>query len=58
LNNLYFESTNSSQIDLLKKSLKQEIDDEQNEIHQLYINKTDDINKIHFQTKKLIELRE
>jgi hypothetical protein len=28
------------------------------ENHQLYINKTDDINKIDFQTKKLIELRE
>ncbi len=35
--------------------MKQDINDKQNEIHQLYINKTDDINKIDFRTEKLIE---
>ncbi len=51
----YLESITSDQIDSLTINLKQEINDKQNEIHQLYINKTDDINKIDFQTKKLIE---
>jgi len=35
--------------------LKQEINDKQNKIHQLYINKTDDINKIDLQTEKLVK---
>jgi len=49
------ESINSDQIDILKNNLKQEINDKQNEIHQLYIIKTDDINKIDFRTEKLVE---
>jgi len=49
------ESINSNQINLLKNNLKQEINDKQNEIHELYINKSDDINKIENETNKLIE---
>ncbi|CAF1079626.1 unnamed protein product [Rotaria sordida] len=49
------QSINSDQIDLLKDNLKQEIDDKKNRIYQLYITKTQDINKINFQTSKLIE---
>ncbi|CAF4818788.1 unnamed protein product, partial [Rotaria sp. Silwood2] len=48
-------SINSDQIDLLKDNLQQEIDDNKNQIHQLYISKTQDINKINSQTSKLIE---
>ncbi|CAF2511882.1 unnamed protein product [Rotaria sp. Silwood2] len=49
------QSINSDQIDLLKDNLQQEIDDNKNQIHQLYISKTQDINKINSQTSKLIE---
>lgn len=52
---LFIESINSDQIDLLKSNLKQEINDKQNEIHELYKNKTDDINAIEIRTEKLIE---
>ena len=35
--------------------MKQEINDKKDRIHQLYITKDEDINKIDFQTTKLIE---
>ncbi|CAF3487316.1 unnamed protein product [Adineta steineri] len=50
----YNQSITSDQINTLKTSLKQEIDDKQNQIHQFYTNKIQDINKIDGQTKKLI----
>ena len=52
---IYLESISSEQIDLLKTSLKQEINDNQNQIHELYLNKNEDITKIDSQTEKLIE---
>ncbi|CAF2030296.1 unnamed protein product [Rotaria magnacalcarata] len=49
------QSINADQIDLLKSNLKQEIDDKKNLIHESYITKTKDINKINSQTAELIK---
>lgn len=49
------ESITSEQIHLLKTSLKEEIVRKQNEIHDLYQTKIDDIQQIDEQTKNLIE---
>ena len=48
------EPITSDQINLLKSSLKQEIEDKQNQIHQFYTTKLQDITKIDEQTEKLI----
>lgn len=51
----YSESIDSNQIDLLKTNLKEEIDNKQKEVHQLYEDKTKEINDIDTQTIKLIQ---
>lgn len=51
----YSESIDSNQIDQLKTNLKEEIDNKQKEVHQLYEDKTKEINDIDTQTIKLIQ---
>jgi len=53
--NISLESITSEQIHLLKTTLREEIVHKQNEIHDLYQTKTDDIQQIDEQTKNLID---
>ena len=49
------ESIDATQIDRLKKNLKEEINERQDQIHRLYGSKQQEITKIDQQTRKLID---